>query len=202
MYMENKKNFFENMSYAAIQTNEGISNKYKIIEQKNIRINQYCAILKKEPHLLDEKFKFILEREIFIFCEEIYSCLDYYSYVLRHYQEKSDRYRGQSTPTGFNDVLNGYIKKKNKAIYTNTDVIRLFSDAVIWYPIIHDIRSKEIHCCMGEVKIIDGDIIYQSETKYDKYQEISISLFDLQSIHYKFKRFIIEALEVLKNYKV
>ncbi len=158
--------------------------------------------MKKEPHLLDEKFKFILEREIFIFCEEIYSCLDYYSYVLRHYQEKSDRYRRQSTPTGFNDVLNGYIKKKNKAIYTNTDIIRLFSDAVIWYPIIHNIRSKEIHCCMGEVKIIDGDIMYQSETKYDKYKEISISLLDLQSIHYKFKKFITEALEVLKNYKV
>lgn len=202
MYMENKKNFFKNMSYAAIQTNEGISNKCKIIEQKNIRINQYCSILKKEPHLLDEKFKFILEREIFIFCEEIYSCLDYYSYVLRHYQEKSDRYRGQSTPTGFNDVLNGYIKKKNKAIYTNTDIIRLFSDAVTWYPIIHDIRSKEIHCCMGEVKIIDDDIMYQSKTRYDKYQEISISLLELHSIHYKFKKFIIEELEVLQNYKV
>lgn len=55
---------------------------------------------------------------------------------------------------------------------------------------------------MGEVKIIDDDIMYQSKTRYDKYQEISISLLELHSIHYKFKKFIIEALEVLQNYKV
>ena len=93
-------------------------------------------------------------------------------------------------------------KKKNKAIYTNKDIIRLFNDAIIWYPIIHDIRSKEIHCCMGEVKIKENELIYESDTRYDKYQEISISLLDLQNINYKFKKFIIKALELLENYSV
>lgn len=197
--MESKKNFFENRSYAAIQTNSGIINKCKIVTEKHARITKYHSILKNEPNLFNEKFRFILEREVFIFCEEIYSCLDYYSYILRHYQENSDKYRGQSTPTGFNDVLKGYINKRSKAIYKNKEIDRLFGNAVTWYPIIHDIRSKEIHCCMGEVKIIDNGLWYESMTRYDKYGEVKIDISDLQNIYYKFDIFIKEALDLLND---
>ena len=83
------------MSFACGQTYEGILKKQRIIKNSILRIDNLINILYKDSSFFNPKMQLIIEREFFIFCEEIYSCLDYYSYILRHYQRKSDKYRGQ-----------------------------------------------------------------------------------------------------------
>lgn len=198
-----ENSFFYQMSFACKKTYEGILKKQKIIKDNVIKIDRMIVILCKNPYIFNEKWRLIIEIQFFTLCEDIYSCLDYYSYILRHYQSKSDKYRGQKmTKAKFNDVLSGYKQNKDKLIYKGQKMNYLLMDASLWYPKIHDIRSKEIHCCMGRIDYINEQFYYYSNTEYGEYGAITFNISEIKEIHYRFQRFMDDALKAINENQI
>lgn len=97
-------------------------------------------------------------------CENIYSCMDYLSQVLR--QVCKEKYKGIELPDGFNSILKDlekYDREPNDArrpMYKNRIIRTYVLKAKKWYEVIHEIRTEETHYGMGELLIEDGKIYY------------------------------------------
>lgn len=189
--------FLEEASFACKSTYNSVTKKIELIRDNVIEIEELLNELndKREETIIKN-----LEIKFFMFCEGIYSCMEYCSYILRCYQNMLDKYRGNTTPTGFNDVLKGYKNNNSKPIYKSAKFTELLSEAMQWYPLIHDIRSKEIHCNMGQVEIIDNNnVSYISNVEYDRYSTIEFNLENTKMIFIKFKDFIDNLLHLMDN---
>jgi len=100
----------------------------------------------------------------------------------------------------FNDVLKGYRNNNSKPIYKSIRFTELLSEAMQWYPLVHDIRSKEIHYSMGQVEIInDIDVNYISNIEYGGYRAVGFNLLETNLIFAKFQDFIDKFLYLVDN---
>lgn len=189
--------FLEEASFACKSTYYSVIKKIELIRDNVVEIEE---LLDELNNRREETIIKNLEIKFFMFCEGMYSCMEYCSYILRCYQNIVDKYRGNTTPTGFNDVLKGYKNNNSKPIYKSVKFTELLSEAMQWYPLIHDIRSKEIHCNMGQVEIIDNTIVsYISNVEYDRYSTIEYNLVNTKMIFIKFKDFIDKLLYLMDN---
>jgi len=194
----NSTSFLEEASLACKHTYKSVNKKIELIRDNVAKIKQLLDELnnnRKEENIIKE-----LEINFFMFCEGIYSCMEYCSYILRCYQNSVDKYRGNTTPTGFNDVLKGYRNNNSKPIYKSIRFTELLSEAMQWYPLVHDIRSKEIHYSMGQVEIInDIDVNYISNIEYGGYRAVGFNLLETNLIFAKFQDFIDKFLYLVDN---
>lgn len=121
-------------------------------------------------------------------CENIYSCMNYVSEVLRQVCKK--KYRGVELPDGFNDILKDVEKynitpnDKSRPMYKNGIFRSFVLKAKYWYEIVHDLRTEETHYGMGDLIIKEGRVLYhnlkRSKRNLDDTNEI---IFDIPQIN-------------------
>jgi len=134
-------------------------------------------------------------------CENIYSCMDYVSQVLR--QACKEKYKGVELPDGFNDILRDVEKyektpnEEKRPMYRNKILRSYILKAKHWYEVVHDIRTEETHYGMGELIIADGIVYYYNLRRSrrnisDKSNEIIFDILLINGIVSEFFNYINE----------
>lgn len=137
------------------------------------------------------------------FCENIYSCMDYLSQILR--QEYKKIYRGSELPDGFNSILKGLIKDmerpadKKKEIYKDGVLSGFILKSKIWYEVVHSIRTEETHYGMGEILAQEKSLIYKNQNRSGDSEDITFDVSNAQEIFFMFCDYINELDKLVIN---
>lgn len=134
-------------------------------------------------------------------CENIYSCMEYLSQVLKQVYKKI--YKGVELPDGFNDILKDVVKyekdpnEEKRPMYKNKILRSYILKAKHWYEIVHDIRTEETHYGMGELIIENDELIYYNLKRSKRNgnresKEIKFHILKLNEIYAEFCNYINE----------
>lgn len=141
-------------------------------------------------------------------CENIYSCMDYLSQVLR--QVCKEKYKGVELPDGFNNILKDvekYYKNPNdqkRPMYKSRILRSYVLKARYWYEVVHDIRTEETHYGMGELHIEGGKVYYHNLRRSRRNisgepNDIFFDILEINGIVNEFFNYINELDKLIKN---
>ncbi|MED4732071.1 hypothetical protein P9597_28875 [Aneurinibacillus migulanus] len=159
----------------AYRSYTGLIRKSANIERHLVIINETLTNLQNNIPSVSQIDNDLLVSALSDFCENIYSCMDYLSQVIR--QEFKKFQRGVELSDGFNSMLSE-VRKQKKEIYQDEVVKKLISPAAFWYEGIHLIRTEETHYGMGQVIFDEGLFKYQN---YNRKGEPSTIIFEFQN---------------------
>lgn len=168
------------------------------IERHLVIINETLINLHNNIPLVSQSDNDLLVSALSDFCENIYSCMDYLSQVIRHEFKKI--YRGIELLDGFNSILSE-VRKEKKEIYKDAVMKNLILPSAFWYEGIHMIRTEETHYGMGQVFFDEGVFKYQNQNRRG---EPSTIVFEFQNANSIFDSFIsyikhVESILILLN---
>jgi len=183
---------------------------YKSIIRKNQNIKGHILIISEVYNkIISSPPTIEISDENTIICslsdcfENIYSCMDYLSQVLR--QVYKSIYKGLELPDGFNSILKEVIKddkrpqERKKDIYKDKILKNYILKSKSWYNIVHQIRTEETHYGMGKLKIEYGKLIYENQNRNGETDKIKFHIFSVKDIYIQFCSYINELDKIILN---
>lgn len=165
---------------------------YESIIRKSSNIEKHLTVINETLNNLQNNIPLIsrIESDLLIaalsdFCENIYSCMDYLSQVIRHEFRKVKR--GVELADGFNKMLSE-VEKGKKEIYRDEVVKNMILPASSWYRGVHTIRTEETHYGMGEVFFDRGIFKYRNQNRNGNPSQI---IFEFQNANDIYESFVV-----------
>lgn len=197
--------YFENTSFACKATYESLLSKKECIGTEVDEIESLVSKLelsdtdKLKNEICDSIYKTFIS-----FCENIYSSMEYMGYIIYIYQRRSDAYRGMKlTESSFNKTLKFYNKNREEyKIFNNKEFEKEIKDISTWYPVIRDIRSKEVHYNKGIISIDGNSIKYKNDVEYGEHLANELELNNIKGYYTKFKLSVDSILNIVNNYEL
>lgn len=207
--MEFENQYFKNTSYGSRFTLQSLYRKmdriikYRQNVQENIELVSLIDNIQWEN---DDRIGVIIEN-FGLFCESIYSCMDYLGYLIYIYQSRNGLDRGgqRKVQSSFHDIINAYSNQSTReeyAIFKCHELCEVMSSSVQWYYDIRLIRSKEIHYNTGQILRKDGDIIYDNHVIYGEHIANDFNLSNIDMYYDNFTRDVRTILELMNTYKL
>lgn len=199
-----KKNYFENTSYACKSTIQSLYHKID-------RIYNYMEIIEEIMNNSnlekDESIKLSIIENFSLFCESIYSCMDYLGYLIYIYQDRNRICVGEygKVQSSFHKIINAYIDSNNRikfAIFKCDELCDVMNSIERWYYEIRLIRSKETHYNTGRVLIENKKILYDNHIEYGEHQAIQFNLSIIRMYYNSFVRDVKKIILIMDNYKM